>query len=561
MPNLIDSSGLTTATRQELLDNMSAAMRAIYGLTINLASDSPDGQMLNIFIQAVLDVEDLLVGIYNGFNPDLAQGNVLDQRVAINGIQRQAGTKTITPITLVNSQSVNLYGVDQDVQDVYTVSDAVGTLWQLQTTELGLTAGSHVLNFEAALPGATTPTPNTITTQVTVVLGVTSVNNPTTYTTLGLNEESDAMLKIRRAKSVSLASQGYLKGLIAALENISGVTSAFVYENRTNITDVNGVPGHSIWCILAGSGAAVDIATAIYQKRNAGCGMKGDQYYDILQVDGTTFTVYWDDVVTVNLFIFFTVSSINGVNDPDVNSIRVGLVTDFTPTVYEEVNINGLATDVQAIDSNTLVTNAGFSTGQTQVFTLSGIAASGTFYVNYNGNLSAAINWNDSIGTIQSKIQGITGLSTATVTGSIASQTLTFNLSSVTNVQALLYVENNTLQTSAPAAITFAYNYGLTNTLLPGSRQYQFVVSEDNIVIVALQLLPTTSQVTATETVQFTTYGGYGTYVYSLSINNSGGTIDANTGEYTAGAVTLVQDEVTVTDVLGNTQTAVVNVI
>jgi hypothetical protein len=53
------------------------------------------------------------------FDPDNAVGVVLDQRVAINGIQRQAGTYTVTPITVVTSQSVNLYGLDQDVQPVY----------------------------------------------------------------------------------------------------------------------------------------------------------------------------------------------------------------------------------------------------------------------------------------------------------------------------------------------------------------------------------------------------------------------------------------------------------
>jgi hypothetical protein len=562
MPNILDATGITVYTRDELISYFTTGFQQIYGSDINLASDTPDGQMINLFVQSVLDSQDLMVQIFNSFDPDNAIGNVLDQRVAINGIQRQAGTFTVTPITVVTTQSVNLYGLDQSDQTVYTVSDAAGNLWQLQTTVLGTGTGTFVYDFQAAVPGAQLTIPNTITVQVTIVLGVQSVNNPTTYTTLGTNEETDAALKIRRQRSVSLASQGYLAGLLAALLNIPGMSSAFVYENDTDSTDSDGVPSHSIWVITAGSAAVASIAQAIYDKRNAGCGMFGAQSYDITQVDNTIFTVYWDDVVPVNLFIAFTATSINGTVAPNINAIRTDLPTDFVPAVFEEVNINGMATIVQQIDSNTLVTSAGFTTGQTQIMTLSGVAASGAFKVNYNGVASASIAWNDAIGTIQTKVRAITGLSTVVVTGSIASQTLHFDLSSITSVLGLLYITNNTLQTSAPAAITFSFNEGYTNTLTPSSKKYQFVVSSDNIYILLMILSPTSSTVARTTgTVSFQAYGGYGTYTYSILTNNSGGSINASTGVYTAGSTPNVTDTIQAVDVFGNTATATVAVV
>lgn len=560
MPNILDATGLTTATQAELIATFTAAYQTIYGPNIDLSSSTPDGQMMNIFIQTILDVQDLITQTYNSFNPQNAIGNVLDQRVAINGITRQAGTFTVTPITIVLSQSVNLYGLDQTAQPVYTISDNAGNQWQLQTTLLGSGPGTTIANFQAANPGKITTIPNTITVQVTIILGVTSVNNPTTYTTLGQNEESDAALKLRRQKSVALGSQGYLQGLLGALENISGVTSAFIYENLTNSTDGDGVPGHSIWVIVAGSGAASSIAQAIYQKRNAGCGMFGSQTYNITQVDGSLFEIQWDDVETVNLFIRFTATSINGTTAPNVAQILSQLPILFVPTVFEEVNINGLATIVQEIDSNTLVTNAGFSSGQTQILTLSGVAASGAFVVKYNGNSSASIAWDDSIGTIQTKVQAITGLSAALVTGSIASQTLTFDLTAIPDVLGLIYVTTNTLQTSGSAAITFTYNEGYSNTLTPSSKKFQFIVSSANIIITAIVIAPATVSVAPLATQQFTAAGGYETYAWSLSINNSGGSINSTSGLYTAGSTGLVSDTVMVTDVFGNTATAVVTV-
>jgi len=563
MPNLIDANGLQVNTRQELVDFFTAAWQRIYGSDVNLASNTPDGQWMNLNIQVILDTQDLLVQIYNMFDPDNAIGVILDQRVAINGIQRQAGTYTVTNVTITNSQSVNLYGLDQSDQAVYTVADNAGNNWFLQATVLGLSPGSHALSFRAATPGATLTVPNTINVPVTIVLGVDTINNPTTYTTLGTNEETDAALKVRRQKSVSLASQGYLKGLLAALENIPGVTSAFVYENLTNVTNGDGVPGHSIWVIVSGTGAPADIAQAIYTKRNAGCGMYGQTSYTVIQVNGSPFTVFWDTVLAQNAFIAFTATSINGINQPNIAAIRSGIITTYVPGVNEEVNINALSTAVQSIDSNTLVTNAGFSLGTLQVATLSGVSASGAFQVQWNGNTSASINWNDSISTIQSKVQAITGLSGALVTGSIASQTLSFNLAGVgvSGVVALITIVNNTLQTSAPAPVTFSFNENYTNTLSPTAKRNQLVFTSANIIILPMILSPSASAVPASSAIQFVGLGGYGTYVYSFQTNNSGGTIDPSTGAYMAGTTASVTDTLKVTDAFGNTATATVQVI
>lgn len=467
MPNSIGPTGLSTATRAELVAFYTAAFQTIYGSDINLASDTPDGQMMNIFIQSVLDLENLLTQIYNMFDPDNAIGAVLDQRVAINGIQRQAGTFTITNVTIEVSQALNLYGLDQVSNPVYTVADNAGNQWQLQTTQLIGSPGTDSYAFQAAQPGAVLTVPNTITIPVTIVLGVVSINNPTTYTTLGLNEESDAVLKVRRQKSVSLASQGYLAGLLAALENINGVTSAFVYENTTDSPDIDGVPGHSIWVIVAGSGAAADIANAIYTKRNAGAGMFGGTSYVITQVDGTEFIVYWDDVEAEDLFIQFTATSIDGINPPNIAAIRAGLPLNFIPGVNEEVDINHMATLVQQIDPNTLVTDAGFST------------TSGGSY---------------------------------------------------------------------------------TNTLTPSAKNKQFAVSSDNIIITPMLLSPDSAVVAALGTQTFTGLGGFGALTYTLSVNNSGGSIDSGTGEYTAGSTPSVMDTVRVDDTLGNFATAIVTV-
>lgn len=372
MANQITVDGLETDTLQEIIDQLKAEFATIYGPDINTDSDSPDGQMIGIFAQAVIDNLDLLTQIYNQFDPDLAIGRTLDERVAFNGIQRLGGTYTMTNITIVVDRALNLQGLDLDIDDPdgegYTVADGAGNQWILAESQTFPSSGTYVAAFRAKNNGAVETTPNTITNPVTIVLGVVSVNNPTVLTTLGINEETDAQLHLRRQQSVSLSSQGYLQSLLADLKNINGVTSAFIYENNTGSVDADGVPSHSIWVIVQG-GPDDDIANAIYRKRNAGCGMKGSETVVITQVDDSLFVIRFDRTASEDLYIKFDASSLDGVNVIDPAYIKAQLVLRLVPGVNDAVNINQLATIVQQIDPNCLVTSAGF-----------GLSGGGPFY-------------------------------------------------------------------------------------------------------------------------------------------------------------------------------------
>lgn len=86
---------------------------------------------------------------------------------------------------------------------------------------------------------------------------------------------------------------------------------------------------------------------------------------------------------------------------------------------------------------------------------LSGIPASGTFTINsVNGN-TAAINWNDAVGVIQTKVQAVAGQSGWTVTGSLASQDLRITTGGTYTDIAEVTIGANSLQTGGAVGITF----------------------------------------------------------------------------------------------------------
>lgn len=413
--NALTATGITTQTYADLYGIFQAAYLSIYGVDISQQdSSSADNQMVNIFIQVILDNADLITQVYNSFDVDAAIGVLLDSRVAYNGIKRLPGTFTILPVTITVTKACTLPGLDLYPNAPYIISDANGNQYELQNTQSPTGASSFSATFEAVNSGALNPAPNTVNQPVTVVLGVATVNNPTGPTTVGTSEETDVALKLRRSQSVALGGQGWLASAYAALRNIAGVNSVQIYENNSNATSTGssspgvasnippyvpaGVPGHTIWVVVdatpiasTGSALASAVANAIYTKRGTGAGMLGNQFQVITQVDGSPFLVKWDIVAPQSLWAQFAVTPRNAAITPNIAAIIAQLPALLNPGVGQEVDITALSTLVQQIDSNTVVTgNAvvagsatgiGFSTslGGNYTPTLSPSAANGRF--------------------------------------------------------------------------------------------------------------------------------------------------------------------------------------
>lgn len=135
-------------------------------------------------------------------------------------------------------------------------------------------------------------------------------------------------------------------------------------------------------------------------------------------------------------------------------------------------NSSDVATDFGSTSSTYLMAVAGFAqnpnllsgNGQLIIITLllnkfdlalSGIPASGTFEISSANGVTAAINWNDTVGVIQTKLQAVTGQSKWTVTGSLASQDLKIITGGTYGETATVTVAANSLQTGGAVGITF----------------------------------------------------------------------------------------------------------
>lgn len=124
-------------------------------------------------------------------------------------------------------------------------------------------------NYEAQITGAT-PVPsgslNVIETPVSGLNQSTNISDGVT----GRDIETDAELRQRRLNSLQIGSAGTIDAIRSFIEqNVSDVSAVFVYENRTDLTDVEGRPPHSIEVVVDG-GDDNEIAQAIWDTKPGG---------------------------------------------------------------------------------------------------------------------------------------------------------------------------------------------------------------------------------------------------------------------------------------------------
>ena len=351
MADILNENGLTLNTYDELLTAIQGAINEIYaadGDLINFDSETPDGQFTNILAQMGADVRQLITEVYNSFNPDNCQGALQDQRYALNYLTRKGGTYTIQAIDITVDRTVSLEGLDDNYNSLtaasYTVSDNAGNQWYL-IDSVTLTAGTTSLPFRSQQIGYVQPTINTITNQVTKVLGVTAVNNSVAPTRYGEDEESDMEFRIRRNMSTSLRGQNNYDAMVGQILQLDDVTDCKVFVNNTNLENKDvtgdensGVPPFNVWVIVDG-GDNSKIADVIY-RNSSGLATFGYEnqsvtpaiepvQVDLLTISQQTYTVYFNRANAVALHIKFDVKVLESNFNLNTDEIKSYLVENL----------------------------------------------------------------------------------------------------------------------------------------------------------------------------------------------------------------------------------------
>jgi uncharacterized phage protein gp47/JayE len=271
----IDASGYHYPTYNDIRDDMIDHFRQIYGQDIYLGNDSQDYQMISIFALKIYDTFQAVELDYNNRSPKTAIGTALDALVKINGLTRKKASYSTVQVTLTGEPGTQVIGgVVRDLNNVQ---------WSLPYRVNIGSSGTVTVTATCRKIGAVSATVGSVTGIVTPTKGWISVTNPE-QAVLGQPVETDVQLRARQTISVANPSRTVLESTKGAIAAVSGVTRYSVSENDTNLTDSNGIPGHSISAIVEG-GNDMDIAKAIYLRKSPGCGTYGTTTVPVLSTE------------------------------------------------------------------------------------------------------------------------------------------------------------------------------------------------------------------------------------------------------------------------------------
>ncbi len=301
-----DSTGITVPKtsdiRADIAAKVQAAFQAAGGTAVaNVDPDQPLGQLVDMLVAEIEAKNAEVAFLANCFSMEQATGSFLDALVSLYFVERKVSEPTIVQCTCTGLQGTVIpFGA--------VVQDTNGNKYRCLMTgaTLGET-GTATVNFSAVDHGPLEVQPGTVTRIVTTVPGWDSVTNPVAGVT-GRDEESDAVLRARTQESVALNSHGSVSSILAAVAQVDGVIDVSVLENITNEPETQYgivVPGHSIAvCVAGGEGA--DIAQAIYEKKDAGCGMTGTTEVTYTLPSGTEYTYPITIPTNTNIFVQVT---------------------------------------------------------------------------------------------------------------------------------------------------------------------------------------------------------------------------------------------------------------
>ena len=395
-------NGLETKDNTTLVNELITGFQDVYGQngeTLNLDSNTPDRQIIELFAYAGTVIRELITEVYNSCDPDKCVGAVQDNRYQINYIERKKGSFTIQNIAITANQTVTLQGLDASYNDIetsaYAVSDNNGNIWYLVDTTTIL-AGTTTLEFRAKEKGAVIPTVGTITNQVTIIPGVISVINNVGATSIGTEEESDSDFRIRRMRSVAVSGKNNTDNMEGQLYELEGVVAVKIHENRTDVTDETGTPAHSVWVIVEG-GANTEIADVIYGNLG-GADTKGNVTVPITTSSLQTFNVNFDREIIVPLYIKFDIYPITSMGEINQSEIKNYIAENLIYGIGESVEtskVTQVCADAMLSDGgngyalNVLISSGGTATASITATGITGATVASSIFQDKAGDTTA----------------------------------------------------------------------------------------------------------------------------------------------------------------------------
>ncbi|GFM38009.1 baseplate J/gp47 family protein [Desulfovibrio psychrotolerans] len=339
----IDETGFHAPSYPEVLEDLQAAHRAIFGNDVYLEPDSQEGQMLAVFALRIYDCYTLAGSVYNAYSPQTAQGAGLSRSVKINGLQRRPASYSSVDLRIIGQVgTIITNGI---------AKDSAGQNWLLPVTVTIPQGGEITVTAQAEKTGDVRAAAGEITVIATPTRGWQQVSNPAAAIA-GAPVETDAALRRRQTISTALPSLTVFEGTLGAVASLPGVTRSRGYENDSDAVDANGMPPHSI-CLVVERGDATAIATAIAAKKTPGTSTYGDVAVQVQDSYGSPLLIRFYRPQLPRTIVDIEIRPLSGYLAVTADAIKAG-VADYINAlrIGDDLLLSKLYTPVNAADGS-----------------------------------------------------------------------------------------------------------------------------------------------------------------------------------------------------------------
>ena len=264
----------------DLLDGLEIRARELFGSTIDLSVRSPLGIFCRIYAWIGSKIWQTAESVYLSAYADTATGQSLFRLGSNIGItplpaQKATGMLSLTGTPKAEVPAGLLYATQDKVQFV-----------GMQDTTLDAD-GKGMVPVQAVLAGVTgNVAAGTVTRIATPHISLDEVTNASAMTG-GHEKETEEQFRDRYFAVLNGAGGVNADAIRAAILEVEHVTACIVLENDTDTATSDGMPAHSVECIVYG-GENADIAQAIYKKKAAGIITYGSTAVSITDASGQT---------------------------------------------------------------------------------------------------------------------------------------------------------------------------------------------------------------------------------------------------------------------------------
>lgn len=313
LPTLTDT-GLASPAASDVLAGVQTDWNTAFGGNLNLADETPQGQVITAEAAQISATYDLFLLFCNLIDPSYSSGRMQDAIARIYFLDRNpplpttveavcsGATGTVIPIgSLAIAADGNIYN-----------SIEAGTIGS---------SGTVTITFACINTGPIICSAGTLNQVLKAIPGWDSITNPADGSP-GRDVEGRADFEARRGATVAANASGTLPAIRGAVLKVPGVTDAYVIDNPTTADATIGgvvIPAGALFVSAAG-GADIDVATAIWSKKNPGCPYTGNTTETVTDTNSGYSLPYPTYDVTFtrpsNLTITFAITIANSVSVP-----------------------------------------------------------------------------------------------------------------------------------------------------------------------------------------------------------------------------------------------------